>query len=150
MFKIKNNYEFSFNRSGLLLVALIMLPNIIWSFLPPKNDILATVQSSPILDIIVSISRFSLMFSYIFTQRRNFQLKRISIHLSWVIWILFYYVCWIFYYYGFQNPFLLLLMALFPSLAFIVFGLVKRNWLGIIPSIFFLIFHLLTIIIDFF
>ncbi len=55
MKRLRLGFELGFDIWGLVLLLLVMLPNIIWFFIPAPNDVLRRESVTPIVDIIESV-----------------------------------------------------------------------------------------------
>ena len=106
---VMKNYRFGFNVWGLILFTAIMLPNLIWFFVPAPNDILRSDSVTPHIDMVASICQalMTAALCVIINQKS----KKISFSLltvSTIICCLLYFVSWIFYYIGAVNVIVIL------------------------------------------
>ena len=143
IFVIKN-YRFGFNVWGLILFTAIMLPNLIWFFVPAPNDILRSDSVTPHIDMIASICQalMTAALCVIINQKS----KKISFSLltvSTIICCLLYFVSWIFYYIGAVNVIVILGLTILPCLAFLIFALDRKNLFAVFFAFVFTILHLI-------
>lgn len=140
----KLKYKFGFSIRGFLSFILAMIPNIIWMIIPPANDILAQNSASqPVFDIILNISQWVMIAALIIlinkTTKDN-KRGRLFVGLA-VLCLMIYYISWILYYTGIVNPWMLVAMAIFPTLYFIFVEFWIKNYIALMPSIIFGIIH---------
>ena len=141
---VMKNYRFGFNVWGLILFTAIMLPNLIWFFVPAPNDILRSDSVTPHIDMIASICQalMTAALCVIINQKS----KKISFSLltvSTIICCLLYFVSWIFYYIGAVNVIVILGLTILPCLAFLIFALVRKNLFAVFFAFVFTILHLI-------
>ena len=141
---VMKNYRFGFNVCGLILFTAIMLPNLIWFFVPAPNDILRSDSVTPHIDMIASICQalMTAALCVIINQKS----KKISFSLltvSTIICCLLYFVSWIFYYIGAVNVIVILGLTILPCLAFLIFALDRKNLFAVFFAFVFTILHLI-------
>ena len=141
---VMKNYRFGFNVWGLILFTAIMLPNLIWFFVPAPNDILRSDSVTPHIDMIASICQalMTAALCVIINQKS----KKISLSLltvSTIICCLLYFVSWIFYYIGAVNVIVILGLTILPCLAFLIFALDRKNLFAVFFAFVFTILHLI-------
>ena len=141
---VMKNYRFGFNVWGLILFTAIMLPNLIWFFVPAPNDILRSDSVTPHIDMIASICQalMTAALCVIINQKS----KKISFSLltvSTIICCLLYFVSWIFYYIGAVNVIVILGLTILPCLAFLIFDLDRKNLFAVFFAFVFTILHLI-------
>ena len=141
---VMKNYRFGFNVWGLILFTAIMLPNLIWFFVPAPNDILRSDSVTPHIDMIASICQalMTAALCVIINQKS----KKISFSLltvSTIICCLLYFVSWIFYYIGAVNVIVILGLTILPCLAFLIFALDRKNLFAVFFAFVFTILHLI-------
>lgn len=143
------NYRFSFNVWGMILFLAIMLPNLIWFFVPASNDILRSDSVTPNIDLIASICQ--VLMAAALCVIINQKSKKISFSLltvSTIICCLLYYASWIFYYIGAVNVIVILGLTILPCLAFLFFALDRRNFFALVFASVFTILHLIYSLVN--
>ena len=144
------DYKFTFNPSALLLFALVMLPNIIWFFIPAPNDILRNPSDTPILDALASILQVILIIALLLIKNnRARKLKTTPLIVLSVAFCLLYYICWILYYCNVVTGAVLVCLCLFPCLSFLFYGFDRKNYIALLPLAVFTLLHLLSTVINF-
>jgi hypothetical protein len=141
---LMKKYQIRFSTDALIAFILILLPNILWMIYPPKNNSLSEFFTSPIVEVIMSASRWLLMAillvfqpkKQVFSNFKKFYFFFMGISLA------VYYISWFSYYFDNTSPYLFLGMAVFPSLYFVLFALWKNNKIGLIPGCLFGILHI--------
>ena len=140
-----NTYRIGFSIKGFVAFILVMIPNLIWMIAPPSNNpISINSVIYPLFDIIVVISQaIMITLLIILIPRKNRSCKRIKIYFKLAIFcLLVYYIMWIMYYTAMISPWILVGMAMFPSIYFIFIELWLCNYIAIIPSLIFGIMHI--------
>lgn len=144
------SYKIGFDRYGLLLFAVIMLPNLIWFAVPAPNDILRTEPAVPVLDAVGSVFRVISVFFLCFIVRTERQRLRLTPPIAGcAACCLLYGVCWIFYYTSVTSAPILLGMTLLPCAAFLLFAIGRKNNISLILISVFTVCHLLNTILAF-
>ncbi len=147
--KIKS-YKFGFNISAVVVFVLIMLPNIIWFFVPAQNDILRNESSTQVLDVFVTV--FQILMLAVLCVIKNIYARKIKFSLFIILsasFVLLYYVCWILYYSGVVHAIVLLGLCIFPCCSFLFYGLDRKNCIALVPISVFSVLHLISTIINF-
>lgn len=146
---VMKNYRFGFNVWGLILFTAIMLPNLIWFFVPAPNDILRSDSVTPHIDMIASICQ--VLMTAALCVIINQKSKKISFSLltaSTIICCLLYFASWIFYYIGAVNVIVIFGLTIFPCLAFMLFALDRKNLFALIFASVFTILHLIYCVVN--
>lgn len=147
---MKRKYTMGFDGWGLALFAAIMLPNILWAFLPAPNDILRVPSVTPVVDGIGSFCQVLMIFCLCFITRIDAKPLRLS-PICWCVLgcVLVYWCAWAGYYLGVVQPGIILCMTLVPCAAFLLYLLDRRNVPGLFPAVIFTICHLIFAIVHF-
>jgi hypothetical protein len=143
MQKLLKKYTMGFEGWALLLFAAVMLPNILWSFLPAPNDVLRAESITPVTDGIASFCQMLMVFCLVCirrTDRRPVQAN--GAVLGCIGCVLLYWLAWGCYYAGIVHPAVLLCMTLAPCAAFLLFALERRNGIALAPAAVFTLCHL--------
>lgn len=144
------NYKIKFNVSALILFALIMLPNIIWFFIPIQNDVLKNESCVPVLDV------FSMVFQVIMLAAlcilKNKHADKIKFTVLIILSTVFaglYYFCWILYFSGIVHGAVLIGLSLFQCGSFFLYGLDRKNYIALCPLAVFTVLHLISTVKNF-
>ncbi|MCL6572310.1 MAG: hypothetical protein K6T88_11595 [Bacillus sp. (in: Bacteria)] len=143
------NYYFGFSWKGLLVFLLPMIVNIFY-FLIPTSDISGNKANNHlILEVLEKGSQAIFIFLLIFVIRK--QASKLLSHytIGMAILLISYYVLWIFYFTGSENLPILLGMAILPVVYFVLAEIWLHNYLAIIPTSLFGIFHLIITYMDY-
>lgn len=133
------NYKIAFNFSAAALFALIMLPNIIWSFVPSQNDVLRNPSCTQILDIFMSVFQYVMIAALCIIKNKNCKKFAFSsLIICSVVFVALYYVCWILYYCGIIGGVILIGLCVFPCCAFLLYAVDRKNYFALIPALVFL------------
>lgn len=138
-------YIFGFSLKGFVAFMVVMIPNIAWMIAPPVNNSIAgNNELYPIFDIVASVSQVIMItLLIILIPKESKNEKNIKIYIKLACFCLIgYYVAWICYYTGIVYPWMLVSMAVLPSIYFISIELWMGNYIAIIPSVIFGITHI--------
>jgi len=144
------SFKFGFNLSAVVVFALIMLPNIIWFFVPAQNDILRSESSTQVLDVFVTV--FQVIMLAVLCLIKNVNARKIKISLFIILSVAFgllYYVCWILYYCGVVHKIVLPGLCIFPCCSFLFYAIDRKNYIALIPISVFAVLHLISTILNF-
>ena len=145
------DYKFGFNVSALILIAIILLPNIIWGFVPAKNDILRAESKTEILDIFATVFQVMLIAALCILQNKNAEKLRLSAFTSiCAAFCVLYCICWILYYCAVVHITVIIGLCVFPCMSFAFFALDRKNYAALIPIVIFTVLHFTSTAINFF
>lgn len=140
------NVSLGLSIFGLISVALIMLPNIIWAIYPPKEDILSSNATSSWLDIIENICRYAMIALFIgFVGKTDLTSNKTFLVFA-IICLGIYYLLWVVYYFGNARKLVLMGLAFIPTIYFLSISLWLGNYLSIIPNVIFTVCHIIITI----
>lgn len=139
-----------FDVKGLIMFAIIMIPNIIWSFVPAPNDILKAESVTVLLDSIASVSQVLMILGLcVFINKDNCKLNINPLTISTAICTILYYLCWVLYYTGIVQSVIILGLAVLPCVAFLLFAIDRKNYIAIIPTAIFTVCHIIFAVVNF-
>ena len=147
--KLKD-YKFGFDIAAAVLFLIIMLPNIIWFFVPAPHDILRNASPTEILDIFATI--FQVFTLATLCAIKNTTAKKLRLSPFVIIAAascLAYYVAWIMYYCGIANGGVFVCLCIFPCCAFLLYAIDRKNFTAIIPITVFTVLHFTSTAINF-
>lgn len=144
------NYRFKFDFLGLILFGLMIIPTILWSFFQAPNDVLRAESVTPIIDVIATVTQSIMIASLCMLVNKSAdKLKLSPMIMATIICFAMYFVGWIIYYLGVVNPLVILDLTIPPCLAFLFYGIDRKNIPAVISSVMFLICHLIYGTINF-
>lgn len=144
-----HNYKMSFSLSGFLAFLLVMIPNIVWMVFPPANDLLKQNHAEFLwVDLLLNVSQCCMAASLILcVSRRKQDPYEGRVYQKWAfICLAAYYSCWVLYYMGIAASWLMVCMAVFPMLFFVLWELKLRNYIALWPSLIFAVTHIIVTI----
>ncbi len=152
MQKVKiSDYKFKFNIPALILFAAIMLPNIIWSFVPAPDDILRAETGTQVLDIFATVFQVVMIAALCILINKNAEKLRISLFFCLcAVFCALYCICWILYYCGIVHITVISGLCVFPCISFACFGIDRKNYIALIPTVIFTVLHFISTAINFF
>ncbi|MEC0090999.1 hypothetical protein [Paenibacillus macquariensis] len=137
---------------GIIAIVLILLPNIIFTFLPP-TDVPTNLRTTPItLTVLEQAGRIACL-----TLPIMFGIKIAEQHMNFIVilmgvCIVLYYICWIHFFINGRvydqlfKPlvFIPVPMAVFPALYFVLMGVWLESLIFLIPAVLFSIGHIVA------
>lgn len=139
------NYKIRFSYWGIAAVILVMLPNLLYAFLSPPSDPLSNNEAVfGVWNVLENAGRFGLMISLCVISNRNDKRHNRALDTVAVGSLVVYYILWIVYFAGNYNEIMLVGMAFFPSLFFILISWKLRN---VFAQVFSLLFGAMHIVI---
>ena len=139
-------YCFGFDWRGLLLFALIMLPNILWALLAGESDLLMRPTATPGLDMAVSICQALTIAGMLCLRRRDMPPLKT---LGPLLFVAAYLLMWILYGLGMTHPAVLLGLAVFPCAAILLHLIGRRSIPALLPASLFTAGHAVSTLINF-
>ena len=123
MKKVKT-YAIGISLTGLLLYILQLLPNILWKFAPPANNVLAqNASASQVLNFIEGFLGMMTVVLLVFLVRKGVERNSNVYVVLAILFLAGYYISWILYYNGVVDPWLLIAgLAAMPPLYFFFSG----------------------------
>ena len=143
------NYSFGFSWRGFLIVLLPMIPNIFYFLFPDAISSGKIENSHLILNIIEHGSQLIYIALLIFMITNKYVSIQSVYVIGIAIFLLSYYALWILLFAGNKNLIILICMAIFPVVYFILAEIWLHNFLAIIPTVIFGIVHVVITYIDF-
>jgi hypothetical protein len=145
---LQNNIGFS--SKGLVVFILTMLPNILFFVLKNPNSSAAVANNHLLLDIIEHGSQAIFVALLIFCVTKNESPIICGYTIFIAILLLSYYGLWIAYFTTGTNFIMLMSMAIFPVIYFILAEIWLHNLLAIVPTVIFGISHIIITYIDYY
>lgn len=137
------NYRLGFSWVGLIAVVLIMLPNLMYLFGAPPNDVLGDNSSVAMFwDVLENIGRFGLMITLCFVINKTTPTRNRVVTIAAICSLLAYYLLWIAYFTGRFNSISLVGMAVLPSAFFLLTAWRQRNVFAFAFAVLFAIAHI--------
>lgn len=122
------NYKIGFSLMGIAAVALIMLPNAVYLFYTPPNDVLSGNEASYWLwNILENVGRFGLMITLCVVINKTAPTQSCVAGIVAACSVIAYYALWIAYFAGTFNGISLVGMAVFPSVFFLLIAWRQKN-----------------------
>lgn len=143
------NYSFGFSWKGFLIVLLPMIPNIFYFMFPNAISSGKMESSHLILDIIEHGSQLIYIALLIFMITNRYVYIQSNYVIGMAIFLLSYYALWILLFAGNKNLIILICMAIFPVVYFILAEIWLYNFPAIVPTAIFGIVHVIITYIDF-
>lgn len=132
-----------FSPVGLLVVVLQQIPGIVWALHPPEVDPFAHNSGSPVVEALEKTFGIATIALLVFVFVRFPVLPGLGAPLvigAFVV-IAVYYVFYVLYYRAVTALPILLGMAVFPPLAFLLVALSQGNWLALVTDVIFGVVH---------
>lgn len=137
------NYKIGLSLVGIIAVALVMLPNIVFIFYTPLNDVLSGNEASFWLwNVLENIGRFGLMATLCVVVNKAAPPQNRVGSIAAAALLLAYYALWVVYFTGAFNGVTLVGMALFPSAFFLLIAWRQRNLFALAFGALFAVTHI--------
>ncbi len=118
------------------LLGIFVLPNLIWWCYSPANDPLR--RNGRALDLYIAAFVFLMLalalLSFFLRGERKKPRFDSACFLFGVLAILLYYAAWIFYFCSYINFAVFLFFAVFPGAAAVLFIILRRHWIALVPA----------------
>ncbi len=143
-------YTMGFDPWVPVLFCAIMLPNIIWAFLPAPDDILRTPSVTPAVDAAGSVLQV-LMIAALCMLRSAEDIQNGPPLLLWGTGLCtaVYWLSWVLYYLGQTGAPVIAGLTLPPCLAFVLFALWRRHLPGLAAAGGFTLCHVIFALVNF-
>lgn len=143
-------YKIGFDVWALWILAVIMLPNIIWMIYSGPDDLFNRETVTPKVDVVMNIFRCLMLAALCFIRNKT-ATRSIKSSLPAVsgACCMFYYSAWIFYYCGQSNNLIIISLCIFPCLAFIVYAFFKKNPFAFVFAIIFTLLHIVSTAVNY-
>jgi hypothetical protein len=146
---INMDFSLGFSWKGFLIVLLPMIPNVFY-FIFPNAIPSGTIENKHLtLDFIEHGSQFIYIGLLIFMATNKEVSLQSKYLVGMIILLLSYYILWILLFAGNKNLVILICMAVFPVVYFILAEIWIHNYFAIIPTTVFGIVHLIITYVDF-
>ena len=128
-----------FSPVGLLVAILQQAPGIVWAVHPPRDDPFARNSGTPVVEVlektfgIASLALLVVVVAYVAVPSPIADLALVG---SFLV-LAAYYLLYVLYYRGMTTTSVLLGMAAFPPLAFVLVATFQGNWPAIVTSVVF-------------
>lgn len=147
---VLKRYRWGFERWALLIVALIMLPNIIWAWTPAPHDVLRSESLTPVTDMIAGAAQaVTIAALLLLRHERRPQTVRSGFCAASELCVLGYWLAWTLYYQGVMATVVILMMTVLPCAALLLFSLDRRNLLAFAAGSVFTVCHFIFALVNF-
>lgn len=147
---VLKRYRFGLEPWALLLFALIMLPNILWAFMPAPDDVLRVESLTPVTDMLASAAQAVTIAALVLLRHeRRPQTVRSGMCAASALCLLGYWLAWALYYQGVTNAAVILMMTLLPCAALLLFAINRRNLPAFMTGSVFTVCHCIFSMINF-
>lgn len=143
------NQYLGFSWKGFLVVMLPMLPNILFFLYPDAITSGNTVKSHQVLDIIEHGSQVIFIAFLLFYKSKQEVPFRSNYVLGMLIFLVSYYVLWVLLFGGKKSLIVLLCMAIFSVIYFILAEIWLHNYIAIIFTMIFGFVHVMITYMDY-
>lgn len=143
------NLYLGFSCKGFLIVLLPMLPNILFFLYPNAIASGDIVKGHKVLDIIEHGSQIIFIAFLLFYKSKQEVTIRSAYVLGMVIFLVSYYVLWVLLFGGNKTLIVLICMAIFPVVYFILAEVWLHNYIAIIFTMIFGFVHVMITYMDY-
>lgn len=137
------HYRFGLAWPGILAVVLVMLPNLLYAFYTPPNDVLRGNEAANWLwNALETVGRFGLMITLCIIVHSAAPAKSRVVTIGAIVSLLAYYALWAAYFAGTVHALALVGLAVFPSVFFLLTAWRQKNGFAFAFSALFAIVHI--------
>ena len=142
--KIFKDYKWGFDLLGVLLFALVMLPNIVYWCIPDFTGLDGN-QIAAIIGYPFEALGVAAMIFLVRKEQKKFAFLSLGGLLTW-LFLLLYYIAWIFYFCDFYNVAVVLFLTAAPCAALLGFQAERKNYIAMVPTGVFALVHLIGVL----
>ncbi len=143
------SYRFTFSPAALILFIFIMIPNIIWFGVLAVNDILRTEPAVPAIEFTGQFFQAMMIAALFLVKNITAETGVKPRYISVVSMVLLYYICWVLYYIGIVYMPVIIGLAVFPCLAFLLYAIFRKNYIAVVLTVIFAICHIASSILTY-
>lgn len=129
LFNSKSMNNLSFEPYGLLIIALIVLPMILWHFLRGKENLLGQLAYTKFY-LIAAILFLIVIIGLLLTSKRNNKIPVGSF-----IFIIVYYICFILCFFNVVNVFIVEILQVCAGIALMIYEIRNKCYLSLFTTI---------------
>ena len=142
------NVSIGFSLQGFLIILLPMVPNLFYFVFPKIFTSNHEVTKHKILELIEHSSQF-LFIALLLLLKSNVDASMEStLILVMSLLLLSYYFLWVLLFLGHENRIVLMCMAIFPIIYFLIAEIWLYNYFAVIPTVIFGITHIMITYLD--
>lgn len=142
------NNSIGFSLQGFLIILLPMVPNIFYFVFPKFFISNHEVTKHKILELIEHSSQFLFMALLLLLKSDIDASRQSRLVLVISLVLITYYLLWVLLFLGYKNRVILMCMAIFPVIYFILAEIWLHNYFAIIPTVIFGIAHSMITYLD--
>lgn len=143
--KLFKSYKWGIDFLGVLLTALLLLPNIVYWCIPAFGG-LDGQKTLAVFAYIFAVIGIAALIALEHKERPPFAYFTLPGTLTW-LFLLLSYVAWIFFYCGFQNVAVALFLAACPGVSFVSFAFARKNYPAAVPAALYTFLHFLAVLV---
>ena len=142
------NNSIGFSLQGFLIILLPMVPNIFYFVFPKFFISNHEVTKHEILELIEHSSQFLFILLLLLLKSNIDASRQSKLVLVISLVLIAYYLLWILLVLGYRNRIVLMCMAIFPVIYFILSEIWLHNYFAMIPTVIFGIAHSMVTYLD--
>ena len=143
--KFFKNYKWGADLLGILLIALILLPNIVYWCIPAFTG-LGGNRALSIVGYVFQALGIAATVALVNKQRKPFTFFSLGGMLTWTF-LLIDYAAWIFYFCSFYNIAVALFLTVAPCVSLIAFQADRKNYIAVVPTGVFALLHFVAVLL---
>ncbi len=143
--KIFKDYKWGCDLLGVLLFALLMLPNIVYWCIPDFTGLDGNKILSAVGYVFQALG-IAATVALLHKERKPFSFFSLTGLLTW-LFLLLYYIAWIFYFCNFYNIAVVLFLTVAPCVSLLAFQAERKNFPAMVPTGVFAILHLVSVLL---
>lgn len=142
--KLFKNYKWRVDMLGVLLFALLILPNIVYWCIPEFRDLNGNLGLNIFCNILEVLGVAAMIALARADKSSPFTFFSFTGTFTW-LFLLLDYLAWIFFFCGFDNIAVVLFLAICPCVSLISYQAGRKNYVALVPTVAFAFFHIINI-----
>lgn len=137
-----------FSLQGFIIILLVMIPNIFYFIFPKFFISNHKVTKHKVLELIEHSSQFLFMILLLLLKSNIDASIQSKLVLVILLVLMAYYLLWVLLFLGYKNRVVLMCMAIFPVIYFLIAEVWLHNYFAMIPTVIFGIVHSIITYLD--
>ncbi len=143
--KLFKDYKWGIDLLGALLVALLLLPNIVYWCIPDFTGLDGNKALS-VIGYVFEALGLAATLAIVRKEPQRFSFFSLAGLLTW-LFLLLDYIAWVFFFCDFYNIAVVLFLAVAPCVALLAFQAERKNYIAMAPTGVFALVHLIAVLI---
>lgn len=143
--KIFKEYKWGIDLLGVLLIALLILPNIVYWCIPDFTG-LGGDKTVSVIGYLFEALGLAATVAIVRKEQKPFSFLSLTGLLAW-LFLLLDYIAWIFYFCNFYNIAVVVFLTVAPCVTLLSFQAERKNYIAMAPTGVFTLLHLVALLV---